>query len=170
MRSLLTDEKYNFVSFEEKEFIIAFDEAMIKAGYESNGINPYVCLGKYKIEYSRSGVKTKKFAARFYFRDTGIVFRLYFTNIDKHRAAVENAPEFIKNAFVNEIGKCKQCDQNGGGIGKGGRCTFKKTYTIDGILHEKCAGENFYFTNHDVAAIPEYTKLIGAFYPAKKLS
>lgn len=53
MINLLLDEKYNFVTKEDKDFIIAFDDAIIKVGYQSNGINPYVCLGKYKIEYSK---------------------------------------------------------------------------------------------------------------------
>ena len=48
MRNLLSDEIYNFVSQQDKEFIIAFNDAMIEAGYENNGIQPYVVFGKYK--------------------------------------------------------------------------------------------------------------------------
>lgn len=168
MRNLLLDEKYNFVSKEDKDFIIAFDDAIIKAGYQSNGINPYVCFGKYKIEYSKVGLKNKKFVARFYFRDNGIVLRLYFTDIDKHREYIENAPEFIKNPFINEVGTCKQCDKNGGGIGKKGKCSFKKSYIINSVPYEKCAGENYYFDSHDIDNIPKFIELLTLFYPDKK--
>ncbi len=168
MESLLSDERYNFLSEKEKQFIIAFDHAITKAGYESNGIAPYVCLGKYKIEYSKLGLKTKKYAARFYFRDSGIVLRMYFTNIDKHREYIETAPDFIKAPFTDSRGKCRQCDKNGGGIGKTGKCTFKKTYTIDGKLYEKCSGETFYFDNYDLKSIPLYMELLAVFYPDRK--
>lgn len=160
--------EYDFISDKQKQFVIAFDEAITKAGYESGGIVPYVCLGKYKIEYSRTGLKTKKFVARFYFRDYGIVLRLYFTNIDKHRDYIDNAPDFIKTPFINDVGKCKQCDKNGGGIGKKGKCSFKKSYTIGNVLYEKCSGENYYFDNYNLDAIPVYIELIQTFYPDKK--
>lgn len=168
MENLLADEKYSFIGEKEKEFIIAFDEAITKVGYESNGIQPYVCLGKYKIEYSKTGLKNKKFVARFYFRDNGIVLRLYFTNIDKHREYIEKSPDFIKTPFINDVGKCKQCDKSGGGIGKKGKCSFKKSYTLDNVLREKCAGENYYFDSSDIAYIPHYINLLATFYPDKK--
>lgn len=168
MRNLLLDEKYDFISQNEKDFIIAFDDAITKIGYENNGIQKYVCLGKHKIEYSKTGLKNKKFVTRFYFRDYGIVLRMYFTNIDKHREYIENSPEFIKNPFINGQGKCQQCDKNGGGIGKKGKCSFKKSYTIDNILYEKCSGENYYFDNLEIVNIPKYIELLTTFYPDKK--
>jgi len=168
MKDLLSDEKYNFISEKEKDFIIAFNDAITEAGYESHGIQPYVCLGKYKIEYSKAGLKNKKFVARFYFRDSGIVLRLYFTNIDKHREYIEKSPEFIKNPFINGVGKCKQCDKSGGGMGKKGKCSFKKSYTIDNVLYEKCAGENYYFDSKDIANIPRYIELLTTFCPDRK--
>lgn len=168
MKNLLSNEKYDFICERDKGFIIAFDDAITKAGYESNGINPYVCLGKYKIEYSKTGLKNKNYVARFYFRDSGIVLRLYFTNIDRHREYIENASEFIKNSFINNMGKCKQCDKNGGGIGKKGKCSFKKSYTIDNVLYKKCAGENYYFDKKDIESVPKYIELLKTFYPDKK--
>jgi hypothetical protein len=162
--------EYSFISNEQKQFVVAFNEAMLKIGYENSGITPYVCLGKYKIEYCKAGLKTKKYIARFYFRDYGIVLRLYFTNIDKHREYIENAPDFIKTPFVNDVGKCKQCDKNGGGIGKKGKCSFKKLYTIENVLYEKCSGENYYFNNYNLDTIPLYIDLIQSFYPDKNKS
>ena len=169
MRELLSDEKYSFISRDEKDFVVAFDKAITKIGYENSGIQPYVCFGKYKIEYWKSGLKSKKIVARFYFRDSDIILRLYFTNIDKYREYIENSPDFIKNPFINNRGKCKQCDKSGGGIGKKGKCSFKKSYTIDNILYEKCAGENYYFDSSKISNIPKYIELLTVFYPEKKL-
>ena len=64
MKQQLSEKTYAFVSNKNKVFIIAFDEAMHGIGYESSGIKPYVCFGKYKIEYSKAGLKNKKFVAR----------------------------------------------------------------------------------------------------------
>ncbi len=164
----LKSSEYAFINDSQKGFVLAFDEAMCKIGYESGGIVPYVCLGRYKIEYTKSGNKTKRFVARVYFRDYGIVLRLYFTNIDKHRQYIENAPEYIKTPFINDAGRCKQCDKAGGGIGNKGTCSFKKTYTINGALYEKCSGENYYFNNLELSAIPQYIELLETFYPNKK--
>ena len=47
MQNQLNDKKYNFVSSVDKAFILAFDNAMKKIGYESDGIKPYACWGKY---------------------------------------------------------------------------------------------------------------------------
>ena len=168
MKELLSDEKFGFVSEKDKDFIIAFNDAITGAGYENNGIQPYVVFGKYKIEYSKAGLKSKKYVARIYIRDDGIVLRLYFTDIDKHREYLENAPDFIKIPFINERGKCGQCEKDGGGIGKKGKCSFKKTYTINSILYEKCAGDNFYFDNPDVHSIAQYIELLTEFYPDRK--
>lgn len=164
----LQSPEYDFISDAEKDFVIAFDKAIQAIGYESGGIVPYVCFGKYKIEYTKAGNKTKKFVARFYFRESGIVLRLYFNNIDKHSTYIENAPDFIKAPFINDVGKCKHCYQNGGGIGKDGKCSFKKSYTLDNTLYEKCSGENYYFDNHDLSAIPFYMALIERFYRQKR--
>jgi len=165
MKRQLSEERYAFVSNQDKNFIIAFDEAMRNIGYESGGILPYVCFGKYKIEYAKSGIKTKKYVARFYFRDDHIVLRLYFTNIDKHHQFIENAPEFIKSSFTSEAGKCGHCAN---GFNKNGSCNFRKTYTIDGKTYEKCSGSNFYFFNHETENVPQYIELLTTFYPNKK--
>lgn len=165
MKKKLSDPLYDFVSDNDKAFVIAFDKAMHKIGYENSGITPYVCFGKYKIEYSKTGLKTKKVIARFYFRDDDIVLRLYFTKIDKHIAYIENSCDFIKSSFTNDTGKCGHCDN---GFNVNDSCNFRKTYTIDEQVYEKCSGNNFYFDNHDVASVPKYIELITTFYPVKK--
>jgi len=75
LKTLLSDEKYSFVSQKDKNFIIAFSDLMVKTGYANNGIQPYVVFGKHKIEYYKPGNKTNKYIARIYFRDNQIVLR-----------------------------------------------------------------------------------------------
>ena len=67
------------------------------------------------IIYSKSGVKSKQVAARIYIKENGIVLRLFFNDIDKHREYIENAQDFIKNVFLGEHGNCRRChnDKNG---------------------------------------------------------
>jgi hypothetical protein len=86
VRELLDNPIYECISEQDKDFIAVFNDAMISAGYENNGIQPYVVFGKYKIEYYKPGTKTKKYLARVYIRDDGIVLRLYFSDIDRHRS------------------------------------------------------------------------------------
>jgi hypothetical protein len=164
MRNLLSDEIYNFVSQQDKEFIIAFNDAMIEAGYENNGIQPYVVFGKYKIEYYKPGNKTNKYIARFYFRDDEIVLRLYFSNIDKHRDYVEKSSDFIKKPFVDESHQCKHCK----GMITNGKCRYRKTYTLDGVPYVKCAEQSFMYYNMEPKNASSYAELLTVFYPAKK--
>lgn len=166
MQNQLNDKKYDLVSSGDKTFILAFDNAMKKIGYESDGIKPYACWGKYVIAYSKAGNKTKKYIARFYFRDDCILFRLYFTKLDKHRESLENAPAFIKSVFTSEAGQCSHCSNNC--KDENGNCSHRKTYTVDGITYEKCDGLVFIFPNHEVDSIPQYMKLIETFHLPKK--
>ena len=166
MKQLLSDDKYNFVSQKDKDFIVAFDEAMVKIGCESGGIVPYVVWGKYMIAYSRAGIKTKNYVGRFYFRDDSVLFRLYFRKIDKHCDYIEQAPDFIKSSFTNEIGNCSHCDNNC--KDDSGNCSHRKTYTLDGRTYEKCDGMVFYFENHDVDNVPKYIELLTTFYPRRR--
>lgn len=57
MRKQLSEEKYSFIHQKDKDFIIAFDEAMLKFGYESDGtIDNGFCWGRYMIINSKAGV------------------------------------------------------------------------------------------------------------------
>ena len=166
MENLLSDTIYSFVSQEDKDFIITFNEAMIKAGYENNDIQPYVVFGKYKIEYYKPGNKTKKYIARIYFREDEIVLRLYFSDIDKHRDYLENAPDFIKKPFVDDSHKCKMPDCKG--MITKGKCRYRKTYTLDGANRIKCSEQSFLFYNMESKNASQYVELLTIFYPVKK--
>jgi hypothetical protein len=165
VNELLTDDIYNFISQKDKDFIIAFNECMIKAGYENNGIQPYVVFGKYKIEYYKPGSKTKKYIARIYIRDNETVLRLYFSNIDKRRACIEKSPDFIKKPFVDDSHLCKP---NCKGMITNGKCRYQKTYTLDGVPFVKCAEQSFMYYSMDANNASKYVELLAAFYPVKK--
>lgn len=154
------------LSAEDCAFTLAFDEAMRQEGYTSDGIQPYVCWGKYVISYYRAGVKTKRYVARFYLRSDGMVFRMYFSDIDTHANVIERLPEDIKASFFSEYGRCKHCDSKAGKTP--GRCMHRKTYSLEGKQLEMCDGLVFLFSNHSLEAVQQYIELLRLFYPPKK--
>jgi len=164
MNNILKEERFNFISAENKGFILAFDDEMTKLGYDfGNKIGSGYCWGKYMVIYTRTGVKSKNVFARIYIRDSSIVLRLFFSNIDKHRLFIEKAPSHIKEVFVGDHGKC-QYDR----VDKDGGCYFRKTYTIDHQLIEKCSGITFEFQNPGIEQLDDYIALFTEFYPKKK--
>ena len=165
MKNILSEEKYNFVSQKDKDFIIAFDNAMKEAGYKNNGIQPYVVFGKYKIEYFKPGTKTPKYIARFYFRDDEIVLRLYISNIDKHKDYIEKSQDFIKKPFIDNSHQCKP---NCKGMITNNKCRYRKTYTLSGVPYVKCAEQSFMFYQMNPGNAIQYVELLTVFYPIKK--
>jgi hypothetical protein len=163
MRNILTESRFSMLAEKEKEFIIAFDNELAGIGYDfGNTIGIGYCWGNYMIIYSKTGVKNKKVAARIYIRENGIVLRLYLNSIDKHRTYVENSPVFIKDAFINEHGKCNHCKNE-----KDSSCRFRKTYIINNQIYEKCNGVVFEFHNPVIEKLDDYTGLLKEFYLRK---
>lgn len=163
MENLHSDAKFDFISEENKSFIIAFDEEIRKLGYASGGgIGSGYCWGKYMIIYSKNGVKTNKVIARIYIREKGIVLRLFLNRIDDHRKFIEDAPDYIKKVFTGEYGRCKHCKNQ-----KGNDCRFRKTYTVDDSLVEMCNGITFEFWEPTREKISDYMELLSEFYPKK---
>jgi hypothetical protein len=166
MDAMLNEARFDFVSNQDKAFILAFNHEMTQLGYDFGGkIGGGYCWGKYMIIYTKSGVKSKNVYARIYMRDERIALRLFFSDIDKHRPYIENAPSHIKAVFVGDFGKC-QHDKNE----KDGKCQFRKTYTIDHQLIEKCNGLTFEFRNPNLTDLNDYVALFTEFYPKKKPS
>jgi hypothetical protein len=164
MNEILTESRFDFVSRDNKAFIAAFDDEMTRLGYNfGDKIGSGFCWGKYMLIYTRSGVKSKNVYARIYLQDAGIVLRLFFNNVDKHRGYLEKAPVHIKEVFCGDYGNCHHCHNE-----KDGECKFRKTYTLDGCLIEKCNGLTFEFHEPDVQQISDYLALFTEFYPAKK--
>ena len=162
MAQILSEERFSIVSAADKGFILSFDKGMNELGYDFGGaIGDGYCWGKCMIIYSKTGVKSKKVIARIFIRESGIVLRLFFNDVDKHRAYIESAPEHIKSVFVNSHGDCS-CNP------KKENCRMRKAYTIDGRRIEKCSGVVFEFWNPTAEKQADYINLLATFYPVKK--
>jgi hypothetical protein len=162
MKDVIYQERFDSIAASDKEFILAFDKEMLGLGYAFGGSAvPGYVWGTSMIVWSKIGVKATQVAARVYVRDNAIVLRRYFSNIDKHRAYIENAPRHIKDAFTGSHGDCG-CNP------KKVNCNFRKTYTIDGRLIEKCSGVAFEFQGPDLVKLPDYVGLLKEFYADKR--
>jgi len=111
MKNAMSESRFDYISGPDKDFIIAFDDEMKKLGYDfGNNIGTGYCWGRYMIIYSKTGIKSKKVAARIYIReDGGIVLRLFLNGIDKHREYIENAEPYIKDVLTGTHGDCIYC-------------------------------------------------------------
>lgn len=164
MKQILKEERFDFISDDDKEFMIAFNNELTKLGYHFGGtIGSGFCWGKYMVIYTKVGVKSKKVYARIYIRGDSIVLRLFFSKIDSHREFIENTPEYIKEVFVGGYGKCSHCKDD-----KNGVCKFRKTYTIHNQLIEKCNGKTFEFHNPNLEKLPDYINIFTEFYSRRK--
>lgn len=164
MNTLLQEQRFDFVSSEDKAFMVAFNDEMTRLGYDfGNKIGDGYCWGKYMVIYTRTGVKSKNVYARLYLREPRIILRLFLSSIDEHRAFLESAPAHIKEVFAGPFGDCEHCHNEK----KDGRCQFRKTYTLDGRLIEKCNGNTFWFFNPSAERLEDYMALFTEFYPRK---
>ena len=163
MDDFLQEKRCNFIAREDKNFIRAFNLAMSSLGYDfGDKIGSGYCWGKYMLIYTRSGVKSKKVFARIYIQNETIVLRLFLNDIDKHRQYIENAPPHIKQVFAGEHAACRHCHNDHEGV-----CRFRKIYTLDDRLLEKCNGVTFEFHHPMVPKLPDYMALFTEFYPKK---
>ena len=164
MNELLREARFDFIANDNKGFILAFHDEMTRLGYDfGDKIGSGYCWGRYMIIYTKSGGKSKKVFARLYIREESIVLRLFFSAIDKHRDYIENAPSHIKEVFVGDHGNCKHCHND-----KDGVCKFRKTYTLENRLIEKCNGLTFEFYDPSLQRLVDYMGLFTEFYPKKK--
>jgi len=158
---ILNQDRFNIVSDADKQFIIALHSEMQANGYDFGGdITWGACWGKYQVIWSKVGVKSKQVAARIYIRDDQIVLRLFFTKIDKHREYIENAEDYIKQAFMKGYGDCGHCKSE---------CNGRKVYVIDGETVEKCSGWVYEFYNPTIDKLSGYVNLFKEFYDKKKV-
>jgi hypothetical protein len=165
MKSIIHEPRFDFLSDRDKEFIISFDEEMNQLGFGFGGaITSGYCWGKYMIIYTRTGLKSKKVYARIYMREDCIVLRMFFSDIDRQREYIEQAPTHIKQVFTGSHGDCQHCHNE-----KDGGCRFRKTYIIDGRRIDKCNGIVFEFHDPGVEKLPDYLGLFTRFYPTKEL-
>ena len=164
MDEILKEARFDFIASDNKAFILAFNDEMTRLGYDfGNKIDSGFCWGKYMIIYRRTSAKSKNVFARIYIRDASIVLRLFLNQVDKHRQYLENAPAHIKEVFVGPYGDCHHCHNE-----KDGACKFRKSYTLDGRLIDKCNGVTFEFQEPDIHKINDYVALFTEFFPMKK--
>lgn len=164
MNEILKESRFDFISDPDRAFILAFDAEMARLGYDFGGqIGSGYCWGKYMLIYRKSGVKSDRVYARIYIRETSTVLRLFFTDIDRHRRYIEGAPAYIKEVFAGDQGRCQHDKDD-----LDGHCKFRKTYTLDGQLIEKCNGIVFEFHDPSVEYIPDYLALFKEFYPKRR--
>jgi hypothetical protein len=72
--------------------------------------------------------------------------------------------EFLdKPVFVGDYANCKHCHNE-----RKGACHFRKIYTIDDRLIEKCNGNTFEFYNPCLDRMGDYMTLFQEFYPNRK--
>ena len=147
--------EFEFISTANKEFIITFTDELEKLGYYEEGFGSGFCWGRYMLIYRKSQVKSKNVYARIYIRDNSICLRLFFNNVTKHSDYIKNTPDYIRNVFVGDYGKCKHC--------KGDNCKFRKDYEIDGVKYEKCNGTTFEFYEPTIEKLPAYIELFRVF-------
>lgn len=161
---ILQETRFDFISPDHKAFILAFNDEMTRLGYDfGNKVDSGFCWGRYMLIYRKTGVKSENVYARIYIRDESIVLRLFLNNIDKHRAFIEQAPPYIKEVFTGEHAACKHDHDD-----QDGNCRFRKSYTIDGRLFEKCNGITFEFHDPNLQKLDDYMALFTEFFPARK--
>ncbi|HOO97447.1 MAG TPA: hypothetical protein PKV16_06865 [Caldisericia bacterium] len=166
LKTILSTDKYDYITQPHKLFIIAFDKQVENLGYTCGGeIGEGFCWGREMIIYTKAGVKSKKSYARIYLRDDGIKLRFYFSKIDSHRSYIENLPKHLKGVFTGDFGKCNHCKYEDK---KADECKFRKIYTIDNKQYEKCNGMTFYMPSVEIDKIPEYIELFQEFYSPRK--
>lgn len=165
MKDLLKTSEFDFVGEKDKAFIVEFDCKMEKLGYTCNKtIGEGYCWGKHMIIYTKSGVKSKKSYARIYMRESDIILRMYFSNVNKHAQAIEQAPQFIKDGFTGDYGRCHHCKNKK----DDGSCSHRKVYTIDKREYELCDGFAFWFFEPTQERLEDYFNLFLTFYPERK--
>ena len=158
----LEDPKFSFINSEDRAFMNAFDQAMDERGYGcADELGSGFCWGKYMAVYTPVGAKTKRVAARIYVREESIALRLFFSGIDRHRRDIEAAPESIRQLFMGPEGDCHHCEGRE-------RCTFRKSYTLEGRLIEKCSGSVFTIERPQLSQLGDYLQLFDAFYRRRK--
>jgi hypothetical protein len=166
MHEILNETRFDFISAENKAFLLAFDAQMTRLGYDFGGqIGGGACWGRYMVIYRRTGVKSKDVYARVYIRDTSLVLRLFLNQVDRHRGYIEGSPACIQEVFTGPYADCEHCQNE-----KQGVCKFRKSYTLQGRFIEKCNGKTFEFFEPTIEKMDGYIGLFTEFYPQKKVS
>jgi len=161
LTELLSERRFDIVSKDDKAFIITFDKAINELGYDcENTIGSGYSWSPLMIFYGKTGTKSRPCIARIYIHNDSISLRLFFTNINKCRTYIENAPEHIKAIFYGGHDcPCRpDCPHKG-----------QKAYTIDNKNYLKCCHADFRIAAPKTDKLSDYMGLLSAFYPVKKV-
>lgn len=164
MDQLLGEPRFDFLSAEDQQFILAFDAQMQALGFGFGSlIGDGYCWGRYMVIYRRKGVKSDKVVARLYLRDDGVVLRFFFSDIDRHRTYIEGASAHIQAVFTGPAADCQHCHNQ-----KDGKCRFRKTYTLFNRRIEKCNGLTFEYAHPRLEYLDDYMALFREFYAPRR--
>jgi len=173
MEKLLDEERFNFVTKENKTFILEFTKQIRSLNYDFDGtIGNGFNWGNYQIIYSLNGIKnSRNIISRIFLRDNctiisgdkeinfkkSIALRLYFSNINKHTNYIMEAPIHIKERFTNNSGMCNYCAE---------QCYKRKIYTIERKEMVKCR-DIFEYDKPKIKDIKDYIGILKEFYGKK---
>jgi hypothetical protein len=165
MDVILQEERFDYLSGDERAFVLAMDAALAERGYTCGGqIGEGYCWGRHMLIYRKAGAKSERVYARLYLREADVVLRLFFNGVDRHRAYLEVAPDHIQEVFTGPFGDCEHCHNQG----EDGACRFRKRYTLHGREIAKCNGNTFWFFKPTLARLDDYLALFDQFYPPKR--
>ena len=160
--SLLQRERFHFLPEEEKAFLLLFDREMERLGYTAGGhIGCGYCWGKYMLIYRKAGSESRKVFARVYLREDRSILRMYFDKVERHRVAIEGAPEHIQDAFTGAYGYCNHCHNQKAD----GRCSHRRSYRLHDEAYEFCDSFTFWFLEPTPDKVPDYIAIFTEFYP-----
>jgi hypothetical protein len=164
MKTILDEPRFDFITGDDRDFILAFNDEMTHLGYDFGGkIGSGYCWGNYMLIYRKTNIKSERVYARIYIREPRVVLRLFLNDIDRHRKYLENTPAYIQEVFTGPQADCQHCHNE-----KHGACRFRKTYMLDGRLIEKCNGITFEFHEPTTQKLGDYINLFIEFYPSRK--
>lgn len=157
----MTEERFAFMSGEDKRFVVEMTRALTEAGYTYGGvIGDGICWGRYMLIFRKAGVKSDRVYARIYIREKSVALRCFLKKEGEHGEFILSAPDYIKDVFLGDSGACSHC--------RGDECRFRKSYDIGGAHIEKCNGEVYTFVRAKVEQIPEYMALFFEFNPDRR--
>lgn len=105
IKQLLNEETYSYLNDKDKDFIRVFTDAINDLGYLCNSkIVDGICYGRHMMIFRKANVKSDKVYARLYFRDSGVVLRFFFSNVNEHAGYIEKCPDYVQDAFIGNRG------------------------------------------------------------------
>lgn len=156
MKKVLSERKIDIIPESDKKFLMAFDSAINRIGYDFGSvIGSGTADAPLIINYIKSGTHNSP-AARIYIKEGRIALRLLFDKITPHFKYIESAPIHIKEIFTSHHDDCASCLK---------KCRTQNKYAIDGLFIQKCNPTRYLELSID--NLPDYMDLFAEFFPEK---